>query len=167
MSRRRLPSIAVGLGVIGGLLLVGATSASWVMAERLREIGGVPLTEPQGLAGVELAPRAVAAGVLAALCSLALTVVRGRGRRLVGAVLVAVGSGALAFVVGGVVRAASEPGQLTPAPWVAVAGALAAVAAGALAWRRPSPPPALGSRYTLEAAEDDGDGEWGAAADEG
>lgn len=167
MSRPRFPSIAVGLGVIGGLLLVGATSASWVMAERLREIGGVPLTEPQGVAGVELAPRAVAAGVLTALCSLALTVVRGRGRRLVGAALVVVGGSALAFVIGGVVGAGSEPGQLTPAPWVAVAGALAAVAAGVLAWRRPTPPPTLGSRYTLEAGEDDGDGEWSAAADEG
>lgn len=166
MSDRRFPPVAVGLGVLGGLLLVGATSSDWVIAEHLRQIGGVPLAEPRGTAGVELAPHGVVAGLLAAGAGLALIAARGRGRRLLGVVLVIVGSVAGAFVVAGMRLALAEPGQLTPAPWVAACGALATVVAGAMAWRRPAPPPALSQRYSIDAGDADGDREWGVASDE-
>lgn len=164
MNRRSLP-VAVGLAVIGGLLLVGAASTNWVVVEEARQIGGVPLVERQGTPGVELAPQGVAMGVLAAMGGLALVVVRGRGRRLLGLAVGATGIVAAMVVGSGVVRAADEPGHLTAAPWVAAAGAVAAVASGVVAWRRPAPAPVLGEQYSID-EEPDGDEEWGVASDD-
>ncbi|HVL99421.1 MAG TPA: Trp biosynthesis-associated membrane protein [Egibacteraceae bacterium] len=153
MSRRT--PLAAALAVVGGLVLAGATTGDWVVADRVREVGGVALVDPRATPGVAMAPQAVAAGVLGTFAGLALAVARGRGRRLVGALLVIVGVGGGAVLAAGVTRAAREPGDLTAAPWIAAAGAAALVAAGVVAWRRPAPPPALGKRYSLEGAEDD------------
>lgn len=153
MTGRGIP-VAVALAVAGGLLLAGATSGDWVIAERMREVGGVALVEPQATPGIAIAPQAVVAGVLAAFAGLALVLARGRGRRLVGAALVVVAAGAGGVLAAGVLRAAGEPGRMTVAPWVAGLGAVAVLAAGVVAWRRPAPPPALGQRYSLEGAED-------------
>lgn len=163
---RRSPPLAVALAVVGGLLLVGATSGNWVVAEQLREVGGVPLAVPEGTAGVELAAQGIATGVLAALGGLGLTVARGRGRRVLGALLCLVGAATVVVVALGVVRALEEPGGLTAGPWVAGLGAVATVAAGVLAWRRPAPPPALSERYSIDDATGQDDGEWGIASDE-
>lgn len=163
---RRSPPLAVGLAVIGGLLLVGATSGDWVVAEQVREVGGVPLTEPEGTAGVELAAQGIATGVVAALGGLGLIVARGRGRRVLGALLCLVAAATVVVVAVGVVRALGDPGQLTAAPWVAGLGALATAAAGVVAWRRPTPPPALSDRYSIDDPADSDVGEWGIASDE-
>lgn len=163
---RRSPPLAVGLAVVGGLLLVGATSGNWVVAEQLREVGGVPLAEPEGTAGVQLAAQGLATGVLAALCGLGLIVARGRGRRALGALLCLLGAATLVVVAVGGARALEEPGRLTAAPWVAGLGAVATVAAGVVAWRRPAPPPALSERYSIDEAEGQDDGEWEIASDE-
>ncbi len=166
MSGRRVPPVAVGLAVVGGLLLVGATSSDWVTADHLREVGGVPLAEVRGTAGVAVAPQAVACGVLAAVAGLALIVARGRGRRLLGVLLVVVGALAGGFVAAGILRAAAEPGQPTAAPLAAAGGATAIMAAGMVAWRRPAPPPTLSDRYTVDTSDADDDGEWRTASDE-
>lgn len=163
---RRSPPLAVGLAVIGGLLLVGATSGSWVVAEQVREIGGVPLAEPEGTAGVELAALGIATGVLAALGGLGLIVARGRGRHVLGAVLCLVGAATGVVVAIGVVRALDEPGRLTAAPWVAALGAVATAGAGVVAWRRPAPRPALSERYSIDDSASSDVGEWGIASEE-
>lgn len=163
---RRSPPLAVGLAVIGGLLLVGATSGNWVMAEQVREVGGVPLAEPEGTAGVELAAGGIATGVLAALGGLGLIAARGRGRRVLGALLCLVGAATIVVVAVGVVRALDEPGRLTAAPWVAGLGAVATAGAGVVAWRRPAPPPALSDRYSIDDPPGSDVGEWGIASDE-
>lgn len=165
-GRRAFPPVAVGLAVVGGLVLVGATSGNWVLAESVRDVGGVELVAPQGTTGLEMAPQGVAAGVLGALAGLALVVARGRGRRLIGVLLLLVGVAACVVVGIGVTRSLAEPGQLTPAPWIALVGAGMIVAGGAVAWRRPSPPRALGDRYTLE-GDEAADDEWRLASDEG
>lgn len=165
-GRRTFPPVAVGLAVVGGLVLVGATSGNWVMAESVRDVGGVELVAPQGTTGLEVAPQAVAAGVLGALGGLALAVARGRGRRLIGVLLLVAGASACVVVGVGVTRSLAEPGRLTPAPWIALGGAGMVVAAGVVAWRRPSPPPALGDRYTVE-GDEAADDEWRLASDEG
>lgn len=164
--QRRSPPLAVGLAVIGGLLLVGATSANWVVAEQVREVGGVPLAEPEGTAGVELAAQGIATGVLAALGGLGLIVARGRGRRVLGALLCLVGAAAVGAVAVGVVRAVGARGGLTAAPWIAGLGAAATLTAGVVAWRRPAPLPALGDRYSIDDSTDSDIGEWGIASDE-
>lgn len=166
-GRRPFPPVAVGLAVLGGLVLVGATSGNWVMAEGVRDVGGVELAAPQGTTGLELAPQGVAAGVLGALGGLALAGARGRGRRLIGILLLLAGLGAGVVAIMGVNRGLAEPGHLTAAPWIALGGAGMIVAAGVVAWRRPSPPPALGDRYTVEGDEAADDEEWRLASDEG
>lgn len=163
---RRTPPVAVALAVVGGLLLVGATSGNWVAAETVRDVGGVELVAPQGTPGLELAAQGVGAGVLAALAGLALAVARGRGRRLIGGLLLLTGLVAGGVVVLGVSRGLAEPGQLTPAPWIALGGAAIIGAAGIVALRRPSPPPVLGERYTLEGDEAADDREWRLASSE-
>ncbi|MEX0658417.1 MAG: Trp biosynthesis-associated membrane protein [Egibacteraceae bacterium] len=160
------PPLAVGLAVIGGLLLVGATSGNWVVTEQVREVGGVPLAEPEGTAGIALAARGIAAGVLAVLGGLGLIVARGRGRRVLGALLCLVGTVTVVVVAVGVVRALDAPGRLTTAPWVAGLGAVAIAGAGVVAWRRPAPPPALGARYSIDGAAGQDQGDWGLASDE-
>lgn len=166
MSGRGSSPLAVGFAVLGGLLLVAAASGDWVTLEEVRAIGGVPLVEEQGTAGIELAPQAVAIGVLAAALGLALIVVRGRGRRLLGLLLAAVGVLGAASVAVGTVRAMSEPGHVAAAPWVAAGGSAVVLAAGLVAWRQPPPRPVLSARYSIDSDEPE-DGEWGAASDEG
>lgn len=163
---RRLPPVAVGLAILGGLLLVGATSGDWVTAQELREIGGVPLVDDRATAGTVFAPQAVAAGLVATLAGLALIVVRGRGRRVLGLLLLATGTAAAGLVAVGIAQAAAAAGDLTAAPWVAAAGAAATVGAGAVAWGRPAPPPALGERYSIDPDPARDEGEWDAASDE-
>lgn len=165
MSGGRLP-VAVVLAVFGGLLVVGATSAQWVEVEQVREVGGVELTEAEGIPGVELAPRAVPAGVLGAGAGLVLTVARRRARRPVGLLVLAAGAAAAVLAGTGTVAAIGEPGALTPAPGLAVTGAAGLVAAGTIALRRPAPAPVLGSRYSVEASTGAADDEWGLASDE-
>lgn len=165
-ERGRTPPFAVASAVVGGLVLVGATSGDWVAAETVRDVGGVELVAPQGTPGLELAAQGVATGVLAALAGLALAVARGRGRRLIGGLLLLTGLAAGAVVIIGVTRALAEPGHLTPAPWIALGGAVTIGAAGILAWRRPSPQPVLGERYTLEGDEAADDREWRLASGE-
>lgn len=165
MTARRSPPLAVGLAVLGGLLLVAATSGDWVTVEEVRAIGGVPLTEEQGTAGTELAPQGLALGVLAALLGLALVLGRGRTRRLLGLLLLVDAALAAAAVASGTIRAVSEPGRLGAGPWVAAVGTIAVLAAGVVAWRLPAPRPALGSRYSIDSGEPE-DGEWSSASGE-
>lgn len=165
MNGRRLP-VAVGLAVVGGLLLVGATSGTWLVDERVREVGGVELADPHSTPGVDLAPQAVAVGVAAALSSLGLVIARGRGRRVLGAFIAGLGAVGAAVVAAGIAAGADAGGTLTAAPWFALTGALAVVAAGAVAWRRPAPPPVLGPRYSLDDDEVDSGAEWEIGSDE-
>lgn len=162
----RLAPVAVGLAVMGGLLVAGATSGHWVTAEELREVGGVQLTQPQGTPGIEIAPQGVAAGMLGALGGLGLLVARRRGRRLVGGLLLATGAATLVVVALGMRVALAEPGQLTVAPALAVLGGVAIAAGGVVALRRPAPPSALGSRYSIDEAPGTEDDEWDVAGED-
>lgn len=160
----RLP-VAVALAVVGGLLVVGGTSADWVTAEHVREVGGVAVPTVDRTAGIDLAPRAAPAGLLAVVLGLVLLVAPRRARRVLAAVVVLTGGGALGLVVAGLAGAAARPGDLTAAPGVAAAGAAAVVVAGVLGLLRARRAPALGPRYSVEGAPA-ADDEWGLASDE-
>lgn len=154
---RRTRLVAVVLTVLGGLALVGGTSADWVRQEATRAVAGVAVPEVTTTAGATFAGGAVAAGLLALLGAVALAVTRGVARRVAALVVAAVGVVAAVVVALGALQAWSAPGAVTAAPGVALAGAAAVVAGAAGALRRPAARPALGARYTVEGDADD---EW-------
>jgi hypothetical protein len=154
--RRGVAALTVA---VAGLVLAGATSATWVTEERIRDVGGVQVTEIVTTPGTALAPVAVALGVLAAVSALAFAPTRGAVRRGVGVVIAVIGVVALAVVGVGIARAAQLEGSLGAAPWLAVTGAAVVVAAGLMGTLRPDSAPMLGARFSVDDAAD-GDAEW-------
>lgn len=152
--------LAISLSVLGSLLLAGGTAATWVVVEGTRQVAGISVPDVRQTSGLLFAPLAVPLGVLAALCSLVLLL--RAARRLAGAVIALLGVIGIASVAAGVVRAMAGAGHLAAGPAVAATGAIALIAAGLLAVRRP-PGPGMSSRYTIEGAEDR---EWQLASDE-
>lgn len=165
MTRRGNLPVAVALAVVGGLLVVGGTSADWLTADRVRDVGGVAVPATERTPGIDVVPRAAPVGVTAVVLGLALLLAPRRVRRAVGVLLALAGLAGLGLLVAGIVGALDRPGALTTAPWVAVVGAVGTGAAGVLALLRPRTAPALGPRYSLE-GRDEADDEWGLASDE-
>jgi tryptophan-associated transmembrane protein len=153
-------AVTVGLAVVGGLLLVGGTTANWTQLEVTRQIGGIAVSDTSGVAGLRFAPLGVPLGILVLICGPALALAR--SRRVIGAALALLGIAGIAVLTTGTVQAAEAAGALTAGPVAAGAGALCAVVAGLLALRRP-PAAAPSSRYTVEGVADR---EWDLAAEE-
>jgi hypothetical protein len=153
-------AVTVGLAVVGGLLLVGGTTANWTQLEVTRQIGGIAVSDTSGVVGLRFAPLAVPLGVLVLICGPALALAP--SRRVTGAALALLGVTGTAVLTAGAVRAAQAAGALTAGPAVAGAGALCAIVAGLLVLRRP-PAAAPRSRYTVEGVADR---EWDLAAEE-
>ena len=161
-SARATGPAAALLAVVGGLVLLGAVTASWAEGVVVRDVAGAEVTETAAVAGAELAPVALGAGLLAGLAGIALVPARGRLRRLAGLLLLALGLLAGVDVVRGAL-AAAQRGALTAAPALAGLAVVAMLAGGALALRRDRPPPALPARFDLDEAEEAG--EWSQAVD--
>jgi hypothetical protein len=154
--------LALVLGVGGGLALAGASLASWARQVRTDDVAGIPVDSEVVTLGVELAPLALPAGIVAAALGFALAIRVDRVRRAVGALLVLAGGFGLVVVARGGV-AAAELGALGSGTIVAGVSAVAVAAAGLLAIRPTAPPPpALPARYDLDA--DDADREWDLAS---
>jgi predicted ribosomally synthesized peptide with SipW-like signal peptide len=153
-------AVTIGLAVVGGLLLVGGTLANWTQLEVTRQIGGIAVSDTNGVAGVQFAPLGVPLGVLVLICGPALALAP--SRRMTGAALALLGIAGIAVLTAGAVQAAAAAGALTMGPAVAGAGALCGLVAGLLTlWRPPAATPS--SRYTVEGVADR---EWDLAAEE-
>jgi hypothetical protein len=150
---------AVGLTVLGGLLLAGGTSASWVRDATVRDVAGVAVAAETNVPGTRLEGWLVGAGVAAVLCGLALLLPAPRLRRALAVLTAAVGLAGLAGVTRGALRAVELPGALSSGPGIAAVGALAVLAGAVLVLRRPREHPALPPRYDLD-AEDASQHEW-------
>lgn len=156
---------APALALVAGLILLVAGGAEWVTTIETVDVGsGVVLPERTGSAGTQFAPLAVAFGLGAIVGGGLLGFARSTARRAAGAVVAAVGAGGLAVVAVGTTTAAGAPGQLTPAPFFAMAGAVAVTLAGVAALRGVRTPP-QSSRYRV-ADERPVDDEWSLAAED-
>lgn len=156
--------LAPTLAVVGGLVLMAATAAPWVVEVATREIGGVALDEATSTSGLQFAAAAVGLGLAALVAGGLLGVLRGMSRRIGGLAAFGLGVAGAVVVVRGMVLATQADGALTAAPWTAAVGAVTVAAAGVLAAVRTSAPP-VASPYRVgdERATDD---EWTLAAEE-
>ena len=155
---------APAVATVGGLVLLLAAAAAWIVGEDARDVGGVLVTEPIALSGTQFAPTAVVFGLAGLVQGVVLGVARGAVRRTAAAFLVATAIAAVAVLGIGISRAVAAEGALTPAPFFAVAAAGALLVAGVAAFRVPARPPDR-SRYRV-AEERAADDEWTLAADE-
>lgn len=153
-----------GIALLGGLLLAWGGSAAWVQRTLVREVGGVPVREVAARAGTEFAPLALPLGIALLVVAGGALLARGRGRRVSGLLLVALGAAGAAAAAIAVPEASAAAGTLSAAPWAALAGGLAAAAGGVRALRTPRAAPLLDERYTVEGRDEEG--EWALAADE-
>ena len=148
---RRGFGTALLLVVLAGAALLVSTAGPWVTGVEVR-----PAPLPDELverSGGEVAPAVRALGLVALAGVPALLATRGRGRLAIGAVLVLAGVGAAASAVGPLLDPSAAGGSATAQvvatarPWLALAGALTALVAGALTLTSGRRWPALGRRY--------------------
>jgi uncharacterized membrane protein (TIGR02234 family) len=166
MSRRTV----VALLALGGALTLVASALPWVRLRLDSDLG----TQAVAVSGASLVPLAPAAGVVALAGCLAVLTAGRWGRRLVGALVVLVGTVALVQTVVtalrlvararswwavevGVGPAASAAAATTAWPWLAVLGLLVTVTAGVLVLARGSTWSGLSRRYDAPAAATGGD----------
>ncbi len=161
---RRGGALAVALAALGGLALVGGTTADWIRLEQVREVGGVRLGGSTGVAGTEVAGPLVGLGIAAIALALGLLVARGRLRRAVAVLLAAAGLVSAVVVAAGLSEAAGRPGSVAAGPGVAALGAAAVLLAAAVALRRPAARATLPPRYDLDLQEEAGASEWDRAS---
>jgi hypothetical protein len=154
---------AVLLGIVGGLLVLGGTTASWVAERGVEDVAGVPIESVEVRSGAEFAPVALPAGLAAVVVSLALALPVAGLRLVLGVSLVLLGGAAGVALAIGAVEAAGLGLGLEPAVIAAATGAVAVAAAGVLSLR-PAPAPRLSARYDLDA--EDPDDEWDLASAE-
>lgn len=158
---RREPLLAALLCAVGAFLLLVAAGRAWVAVQ----LAATPLLPPQALAvsGSDLLPGLGALGLVGLAGVPALAATRGRGRVVLGAVLLALGAGTAALVLqrvaGGlgasalrttVVReagAGTTQTSVTAWPWLGLLGAVLLTAAGLLVAVRGRRWEALGRRY--------------------
>jgi hypothetical protein len=154
-------ALAVLAVVTGGLLLAGASTASWVVEERTRDVGGVALEEVETTPGVDVAPQLVPLGLVTAVAGLAAAAVPRRVRRLGGVLVAGLAVAGLAVAGWGVVAGSRLDGSLGAGPALALIGGALALAGGGLLARRPAARELLDSeRYSVEGAQSVGDEEW-------
>ena len=152
------------LAMVAGLVLLVGTAAGWVDVIEEREIGGVTIAEPASVSGTSYAPAAVAIGLGVVVAGALLAVVRGRARRVAGALLAGIGIGALVIVGLGLANASAAGGTVTASPFFALLAGVVVLGAGLAAVRGPARPLAA-SRYRVE-SEQSVDDEWTLAAGE-
>jgi hypothetical protein len=155
---RRADAAALGpfLGVIGALVLLGAAVSSWIDEPVARAIGDVAVAGTRATPGVEIAPSTVVTALAGLLCSVGLLLTRNAARRTVSLLLAVLGVVALAVVIDGIVVTTSLDGDVTLAPWLAVLGATAVLAAGLVGFGRPGR--RMPARYDVGFAPEDA--EW-------
>jgi hypothetical protein len=154
-------ALAVLTVVTGGLLLAGASTASWVVEERTRDVGGVALEDVETIPGVDVAPQLVPLGLVTAVAGLAAVAVPRRARRLGGVVVAGLAAVGLAVAGWGLLEASRLDGNLGGGPALALIGGALALAGGGLLARGPAAPELLDSeRYSVEGAQSVGDDEW-------
>jgi hypothetical protein len=141
------------LSSLGGLVLAAGGSADWAREEQVRDVAGVPLTEVVTTSGTQVAPELLAIGIAALLLGLVLLLVRGVGRRWLGAIVLVIGVGAAVAVGLGTLEAAGLPGRMAEGPPIAAFGALMVAAGGLAAARTPAARPRLSARYSIEGDE--------------
>jgi uncharacterized membrane protein (TIGR02234 family) len=165
---------AVAGCLVGAALALFAVAATWahttVRDAAAAGAGAVIAPLAVRLGGGDLAPAVSGLGLLGLAAAVALVATRGLGRRVVGAVAAAAGVGILVYAArtgldpGPAVRAsphvtAAAPSghaalgaiHVTAAPWFALTGGLALVAAGVLAARYGPGWPGMGGRYQARA----------------
>lgn len=152
------------LGMVAGLVLLLGSAAGWVDIVEERDVGGLTVSEPQSVSGTTYAPVAVAIGLGVVVAGALLAVVRGRARRVLGALLTGIGVGALATVGLGLANASAAGGTVTATPFFALAAGAVVLVAGIAAVRGPTRPPAA-SRYRVE-GEQSVDDEWTLAVED-
>lgn len=165
MSGRRAWTLPIVLAVVGGIVALATAAAGWSRVVVSRDVGGVAVSEATATAGTTLAPLVVPLGLAAFVLGCLLAVVRGAARRLLAAVVAVAGALLAGTAVEGSLRAAAGDATPTAAPFVALAGAVAVLAGGALGLAGPARPPAR-TPYTIDAAERAADDEWELASDE-
>ncbi|HSJ44902.1 MAG TPA: Trp biosynthesis-associated membrane protein [Euzebyales bacterium] len=144
------------LGVVGSLVLLGAAAASWIDQPVARSIGDVAVAGTRATPGVEIAPLTVVTALAGLLCSVGLLATRGTVRRTVSLLLVVTGAAAVVVAASGITAVRGSDGVRTAAPWLAIVGAAAVLAAGLTGVRRPGR--RLPARYDVDVAPQDA--EW-------
>lgn len=157
------------LAAVAGLVVLGAATAPWVVEATTSEVGGVAVERTTAVTGAQLRPGLMMVGLLFVLGALAVGLLRGGPRRLVGVIVVVAGIGGAALSVAGLLQAGERPGTLQAAPWWALVGSALGAAAGWLARRRPDRRASLPARYDLDGADRARDpaGEWEMAVEPG
>lgn len=150
-ARRELVGVLAGCA-LGAVLLLVAGARPWASVAR-----PAPFHGTVAVSGTALTPLPAAAGLLGLAAVAGLLATRRNGRVAVGALLALVAAGTAVAAVQATGRHAvlaaaglTAPGvapALTAWRWVAVAGAVALVGAGAVAAARGRRWPALGARY--------------------
>lgn len=158
-GRRRL-SVALVCCTLGAAVVLLAAGQPWARAE-LTAAADVPVL-PVTLTGRDLAPLAAGLGLLALAAAAALVATRGLARQLLGFVVLAAGvatvvdavlaGGRVGGAVAGRLPGASTAVSTSAWSWVAVAGGLAVVAAGAVTARHGRGWVSMSSRYDAPAA---------------
>lgn len=143
---------AAVLTAVAGLVVLGAATAAWVVERGTTEIGGVEVAEVTGVTGAELQPGLMLVGLVLVIASLGVGLAGGALRRALGALVLVTGTVGAALSVAGTIRAAELAGVLQAAAWWSLAGAALAVAAGALAVRRPDRRATLPARFDIDPA---------------
>lgn len=156
MTPARELTAAIAGCLLGGTLVLGATSENWAEGQVVQG-PGLP-TEDLALTSYNVAPAVGGLAVLALAAVAALVATRGTLRRVVGALVLAAGSaiamaalgaGARAGEVAAAMRTDRADIELTlqPWPWVAAVGALLMVSAGILVLVRGAGWPSMSGRY--------------------
>lgn len=146
---------AVLLLVLAGAALLVATAGPWLTGVVPR-----PAPLPDELlerTADDVAPAVRALGLVVLAAAPALLAVRGRGRPVLGALVVAAGAGALVAALRPLLDPTGVSGtgadlSATARPWLAAAGAALAVLGGLLVVVRGRGWPGLGRRYEAPAA---------------
>lgn len=139
------------LAAAAGLVVLGATTAAWLVEDTTAEVGGVAVTQVTTVTGAQLRPGLMLVGLMFVLAALAVGLLKGSLRRLVGVALVVAGAGGVALGIAGLLGARDLPGTLQPAPWWALTGSVLGAASGWLALRRPDRWASLPARFDLDA----------------
>lgn len=161
--------IAPLAAVLAGLIVLGATTAGWVVDQVSRDVGGLNVPEVATTTGAEVQPGLVVVGLVLLLSSVPLAVARGVLRRVCGGAVGMTGLVGVGLAVTGILHAAQMSGVLQGSVWFVVAGTALGVAAGVVAMWRPARRASLPDRFDIDAPPEPQDrelDEWDLAVDE-
>jgi hypothetical protein len=161
--------IASLVAVLAGLIVLGGTTAGWVVDSATREVGGLDVPQVATVSGAELQPALVVVGLALLLSGAPLGVTTGVVRRIFGVVVMVTAVAGAGWAVVGAVRAAELPGTLQPSVWLTAVGTVVGFFAGLLAMSRPQRRASLPDRFDIDAPPLDEDrelDEWDLAVDD-